>query len=307
MTKIISSLFVFLFALTASAQIQPQYVRPSKGKSLTIFDNQQTVAFNWSPVFDVSGFDAVQLNIIRNINVQCPGTSGGPIYAVYGSFSPTFDKYQIVSHTNAYREDITGDANYVVGNLPTYIKVLTQNVSCPAGTTTSLYVIPLAFNTSVQVSGAFPAYSTIAGPSNFYPNIVAGLGPYYTVEPFSTSAYGSIKTEPQGSFPTGALPVAVVNTVATDLSTYLFSTSCHIQNVGSEPVACALGSNAATVDSSHYGWVLKKDSSSGVAPDGDGGVKSWVNPYYVSGALSDNNLFCLSLGSGLGQVSIFCE
>lgn len=275
------ALLCLLLSTAASAQT---YVRPSKGKALTIF-GAQTFANGssgvTSAVYDWTAFESVQVILQHGSTCYYTLDVVGATSAT-GTFSTTLVPDANASSTYTSSSTTTNTRVYNVSQLPPYLKF---QIRPPSGATfgaatcsgstatnsfTSLTVIPIPFTPRYEASGSVVANTVPTGPS--YPVIVGGVDPSGRVQTLNLDSNSYIV---RGAYPniantfvsgvnsasqTVALPAPTVD------QTYQRA-EVFIQNVGTVTAYCKFDSATSPATTSDFSFVL----AGGLAPhDGKG-------------------------------------
>ena len=296
----------FIFALTISAAIlgygfcgdaqaqttQPVYVRPSKGAAITV----SVTAGTPSVVLDVTAFEAVQIKAfgdtwnVDNLNqfVRFTYTAGVGVPKICTIFTQTSS-----DKTAGFATVQSENGEHRHNNV---------EAACPA--VASVVVTPLPFSPHAAVSGSVENNGYVQTP---YPVPVGGISPgsfggqtvrAVVAETTASPASGGegpvgivtstsvkrigVRTSaglPPGSPASVAASPAQASFVITGSQYYT-----HIQNVGTFPVACAVGSTFPTA--TNYSFILAAGTA---AEDGKGGSK-------VLDYIYGQNIYCVGLG-----------
>lgn len=216
MFKRLLALAALSCAVTASAQTVT-YVRPSKGKTLTVFDK---VALNpiiqfqpmYSPVYDWTAFTAIQIRVDVSTAAGNPvdpltGCGYQPIINVLGATEPGATSFVKATDPNGSRVfiDTTG-FTYTVGNLSPYIKISLEDELAfgPAlpDCTVKVTVVPFPTDQNFRsVGGLYPLNQPVK-LTTLNPTIVGGLKDSPSYVP------GNPSYEPAYNFYLGDNPLA---------------------------------------------------------------------------------------------------
>lgn len=161
--------------------VQPVYVRPSKGKAITVFSAVTLDAStnSTSDVYDWSGYNNVQilLTVSAALNtcqfIPRVTVSGAP--AVSGTYTATIIQDGASSYTPT--NNLTAvNFSYFVSNLPPFIKfnVVDAAGAGVAACTFTLAIIPQPFAGTQFVSGSYPE-GQVMPADDFYPVVIGGL------------------------------------------------------------------------------------------------------------------------------------
>lgn len=264
---------LLLCLLTTTAWSQ-SYIRPSKGKALTVLGEQHitiTTPPIYSAVYDFSSFEAVEL--LLEYDIDCYH-----VFSVYGAYTPNgpFSRTAVLdpNSVNEYGAKPYGIPSrrsraYTVSNLPPYIKFrLSRTVDDQPWFSPFLCsnffgatAVPLAFAPRKTVSSDQVLGGASTGTTA--PMLVGG-----------TSAAGPIKTlalESRGGLLIGGY-VSAVSKITTGINsttaTYITTgapsprSNATLQNMGTVPVFCAVAYIfSAPPSTTSYNFVLAGGSA----------------------------------------------
>lgn len=288
-------LFTMGLCLDAHAQTtQPTYVRPSKGAAIKIFTGATTSAT--SPVFDMTAFESVQLELVTI------GCSDLETIEVQGSSSAS-GSFQTLTSANAlYLGLLTTSIIYNVSNLTAYIKIKLTSGIVPCSV--NLTMTPIPFNRTPEVTGPSPNQATVSN-SVLRPVIIGGVldgtvGGSTVVEVAKTDGSGHFIVAPTTTAPILPVAAVVVTAASPAAGTLIYTTSTlvsivTVQNAGTVPLVCAVGTNASAVSSTRYNFALAAGLA---ANDGKGGSLK------IERLASATPIYCLGIG-GAGSAAIF--
>lgn len=304
---------------TAAAAQTVTYVRPSKGKTLTVFSNfslDMALAFQDSAVFDWTAFTAIQIRVsVTNTPSACMNT---PRLIVNGATEPGGVFLQ--ESDPAAQTDVDGTSavyTYTVGNLSPYIKL--RIGAMPAigvlSCTATVTVVPFPVDQTFRSVGGIYTLTDNIKLVKLNPAIGGGvrLGPPSTFSgdynPLSLTAVNTAAFSrfdqnstmlTTGGTSAPPLTVTAPQTVGAgaevevfnigDLATlgqdnYVKPVNVTVENTGATPAFCAfvsvppLGLAIPPVSPINYSFILKAAT---VAGDGTGGSKTFysiIRPY----------------------------
>lgn len=317
------------FCGDAEAQTtQPVYTRPSKGAVLPLINASQGTALVTSPVYDWTAFTAATATVkwskADGTACDCPTGAGTCIYEwsyrVSGSTSKTGPFFILSSvGVNIPLQNIANEDGFTLPpeNIATpYAQFSAQALSYKDNTNTpvptacflNITTTPIPFTYRTIAEGPTGAGTPIAANSSSV--LTAGLD--YVVSPAGSNLYtvrtmrvntdGVLAVGPGSGAPilpaTSPISVAASPGAATLIYTSVAAQrGVTLQNVGVWPVACAAGTDSASVSTTRYNFVLAAGS---VAGDGTGG--SYVVEQLPTGT-TNGRVYCIGNG-GAGSVAI---
>lgn len=199
LARLVGAVLIFA-SVTAAAQtaLQPIYIRPAKGKSITVF-SAVAAAPTTSSVYDWQAFDSATLYV--TCSALC--TSGQIL--VQGSNSATGTFSTLSNDDNANRTFTAADISplaYSVSGLPPYVRFVIN--ALPGAGTLSVTVVPIPFNTRMDASGPYAVGATV--PSSSHPVLVGGVDSLLAARVLRLSGAGGISL---GATRTGIVSTAV--------------------------------------------------------------------------------------------------
>jgi hypothetical protein len=304
MTRIITSMFVFLLAFAASAQVvQPVYTRPSKSKVQDVLTQPENASATFtSPVYDVSTFYSAQLTF-------APGDSSGGC-GYYGTILfETSDKttgpwIAVQDPSNDIQLQAANGAQTInVSNLSGYFRIKITSVTggtCNGNAVYTLLLLPNPLSTYTQGALKDTQIPVLSQQSDFYPSIVGGvmnrLSSYFGTSlrlaewnqqsfGFTSRPFLTVRPEPVSDIVLDQFAGRVlVGTAATIIPGSTRGTSLVIQNRSSIPINCGF-SNAVTAPATdtNYAFTLPAET---------GGNKGSSAPYKIDGFNGD--VWCIA-------------
>jgi hypothetical protein len=291
MTRIISSLFVFLLAFAASAQVvQPSYVRQSKSALVQVFTAAQTstgaiTSFD-SSVIETTSFNSVQVSL--DFDPSCAGNI--QVLSSLSKTGPFILNAAAPNGQTALSSFAAVPVIYNVGNLGPYVKFRFNAFGCVNGINLAATLVP--FPSNVIVNGDMSAVQfPVEIGSKYYDRGTSRE----MIKPLTSDFIGSLDVRSKPVPVDFSTPVSVSSASATTVisaGSLTYDSTVIIQNQGTVPVRCKALLIGA-MDASNYGFSLKAGS---VAGDGLGGVQQILLG-------SGINLKCIAIG-GTGSVGI---
>lgn len=195
--------------------VQSQYVRPSKGKAITVFSSE--VGNGTSDVYDFTGFEAAQLFVTYTtpaaavvVEVQGSTTAGG-------SYATGLDDPNSSRSFGGGGSCVTPcTTSYFVSELPPYIKVVLSNSGDTSTVTISM--VPAPFSPTVSAIGELLQGTTI----DLVDTRPVQVGAYDTaseiVRSLLTDASGNLKVDVSGGGTGGPINLVQVASSSTGLA-----------------------------------------------------------------------------------------
>lgn len=303
MPRIISSLFAFLLAFAASAQVvQPVYTRPSKSKVQPLFTiNQTTTVTQTSAVIDTSTFYSIQIQVTYgDLNFSCL-VDDTIIVETGDTATGTFVEVDDPGNNIKVKSYSDGNSSLAVSSLNAYsrVKVIQSAAgTCNGNVTISAVLQPNPI--TVRSQGSIHDYwtSTLAGQLGYYPVNVGGVVRYSNGQQPSSLHMGTYLNGTTGgdslpflysrSFPVndvnisaGGWGIISVATLATVIPGANRGTALVLQNRGARAISCGFTSGV-TLDS----------NAAFTLPAETGGNKGSSAPYTIDGFNGD--LWCVA-------------
>ena len=240
MTNIISSLFVFLFALTASAQIQPVYIRPSKGAAINAFVNQSLAVSSTSAVYDWSAFSSVQ--VLLTVSADPNTCAAVPSLSVLGSVTAggTYST-TLMQDTNA--NFIVPTATnirtfaYFVNNAAPFIKMGLAGIPGLGATacTASVTIVPQPLNSNVVI-GPTQRNTQVNGLT--FPVLIGGVDSSNIARIATFTSTGAVKVVNGSGAQTSTNSATTLVTNAATLVSAANTDVCSVSVVNRNTTAC---------------------------------------------------------------------
>lgn len=126
---------VALLSVSARAQtVQPTYIRPSKGATITIASNVALAAGTSvvSPVFDWSAFSGVQVFVTTTLN-QCSYYPAVTVFGAGSAAATTFSAINERNSLNVLNAGTVSDFTYIVKVPAPFVKLTVTSVPAPTG------------------------------------------------------------------------------------------------------------------------------------------------------------------------------
>lgn len=325
----------YAFCGDASAQVitQPVYTRPAKGQVIVTFNATVSPSTVATQAYDWTAFSSanVSLKLANATGNRCSCPSGtnnceaafsfgfktstsktGPFGEVTGMTLQFPVQYNPSSP--ATEPAVFSGGQYNIGEpFVQFNGAFTSYMDTGtglqvAGCFLSITVTPIPFTNRQTVEG--PYTTVVASTSSVQPVVMGGFG----YDPPGGSGQGTFlyvpRVNPQGVIAVGPgsgapiLPATTPITVGASpaAGTLIYTSviaqrSVRLQNVGTFPVVCAAGTNAASVSTTRYSFVLAAGS---VAGDGTGG--DYTVEQLPTGN-TDGRIYCVGNG-GAGSVAI---
>jgi hypothetical protein len=294
-------------SLSVAAEAQT-YVRPSKGKAITVFSQQTGNAT--SAVYDMSSFSSVQFLITPKIG---PGSCSPVAPSFYTaklsiemSNEPNGPFYAPLIH-NQYLELIAGAGDIQleeVSPLPGYIRIIAVDV--PATCTYTIKMTPIPFsNINNPVGMVGEGYAVT---KTLYPVIVGGrnydFGSIPTIFPLDVDVNGALRTTnvKRGYGIYDVMPITIPASPAAPVQVaYAGFTvgdwNARLQNTGVQPIYCIVGESffAGQASPTKYNIVL---SGGTAANDGKGAA------YTVEHMAENVMIKCVSAAAGASSMTV---
>jgi hypothetical protein len=308
MTRIITSLFVFLLAFAASAQVvQPSYVRQSKGATITLFSN--VTATTESAIFDMAPYAGLQ---IFATFASSPANCDGFIQTLGSGekTANTFDFTDFDENGSYYFNDPVYPVSFTLSNVPQFVKFrfLLPGGSTCTGITVKVTPIPFPSRQIVIGTSSDGSYSTLQWPVITGAKTENGL-----TQTLKANNIRELITKPGGVAHTGSnydadtSPVTIASNAGPATITYYAVNTenpvVQVQNVGTVDVVCGFldTTSAATPQ---YSFKLYAKTAAYLPNQHDVYGLGAVTYVPAVGYIYRDILYCISTTGATGLVSV---
>lgn len=318
------------FPVIATAQVitQPVYTRPAKGAVLTTFNATVSPTTVTTQAFDWTAFSSanISLKLATAAGTRCACPSGVDNCEAAFSFGIKTSTLKTGPFGDAEGFTIQAPIGYNPGSPATEPAVLgagQYNLGDPFVQFTGAFTSYLDKGTGLQVAGCFLTITVTPipftnrqiteGPYRGFVSSISSVNPLMSggvdYNPLGGSGNGAStninRVNAQGVVAVGVgtgapiLPATSPITVAASpgAATLIYTSvsaqrGVKLQNVGTFPVVCAAGTNAASVSTTRYSFILAAGS---VAGDGTGG--DYTVEQLPTGN-TDGRVYCVGNGGG---------